>query len=59
LTCGVLVVTESSLFPRKLARIGAANRAIIGENRCFSFADAGLIEGYNTDFLSLKEGRRA
>jgi hypothetical protein len=33
--------------------------AIIGENRYFSFADAGLIEEYNSDFLSLKEGKRA
>jgi len=24
----------------------------------FSFADAGLIEEYNSDFLSLKEGKR-
>jgi DNA repair protein RadC len=32
---------------------------IIGENRYFSFADAGLVEEYNSDFLSLKEGKRA
>jgi len=32
---------------------------IIGDNRYFSFADAGLIEEYNSDFLSLKEGKRA
>ena len=31
---------------------------MIGENPYFSFADAGLIEEYNTDFLSLKEGTR-
>jgi DNA repair protein RadC len=31
----------------------------IGENRYFSFADAGLIEEYNLAFLSLKEGKRA
>jgi len=31
---------------------------IIGENCYFSFADAGLIEEYNSDFLSLKEGKR-
>jgi hypothetical protein len=30
--------------------------AIIGENRYFSFADAGLIEEYNSGFLSLREG---
>jgi hypothetical protein len=28
------------------------------ENRYFSFADAWLIEEYNSDFLSLKEGKR-
>jgi len=33
--------------------------AITGENRYFSCADAGLIEQYNSDFLSLKEGKRA
>jgi DNA repair protein RadC len=31
---------------------------VIGENRYFTFADAGLIEEYNSDFLSLKEGKR-
>jgi len=31
---------------------------VIGENRYFSSADAGLIEGYNSDFLGLKEGKR-
>jgi hypothetical protein len=29
----------------------------VGENRYFGFADAGLIEQYNSDFLSLKEGK--
>jgi len=34
-------------------------RVMIGKNRYFSFADAGLIEEYNSDFLSLKEGKKA
>jgi hypothetical protein len=37
----------------------AIKHIIIGMNRCFSFAGASLIEGYNPDFLSLKEGKRA
>ena len=39
-------------------RIDVPDHIIIGENRYFSFAEAGLIEGYNSDFLSLKEGIR-
>ena len=30
---------------------------MIGENRYFSFADAGLTEEYNSDFLSLRDGK--
>jgi hypothetical protein len=37
----------------------AIKHVIIGENRYFSFAGAGLIEEYNSDFSSLKEGKRA
>jgi DNA repair protein RadC len=36
-------------------QIKVLDHIIIGENRYFSFADAGLIEKYNSDFLSLKE----
>jgi len=39
-------------------QIKVLDHIIIGENRYFSFADAGLIEEYNSDFLSLKEGKR-
>lgn len=39
-------------------QIKVLDHIIIGENRYFSFADAGLIGEYNSDFLSLKEGRR-
>jgi len=42
-----------------LLQIKILDHIIIGENRYFSFADAGLIEEYNSDFLSLKEGKRA
>jgi len=40
-------------------QIKVLDHIIIGENRYFSFADAGLIEEYNSDFLSLKEEKRA
>ena len=39
-------------------QIKVLGHIIIGENRYFSFADAGLIEEYNSDFLSIKEGKR-
>jgi DNA repair protein RadC len=39
-------------------QIKVLDHIIIGENRYFSFADAGLIEEYNSDFLSLEEGKR-
>ena len=38
-------------------QIKVLDHIIIGENRYFSFADAVLIEEYNSDFLSLKEGK--
>jgi len=40
-----------------IIQIKVLDHIIIGENRYFSFADAGLIEEYNSDFLSLKEGK--
>ena len=40
-------------------QIKVLGHIIIGENRYFSFADAGLIEEYNLAFLSLKEGKRS
>jgi len=41
-----------------IIQIKVLDHIIIGENRYFSFADAGFIEEYNSDFLSLKEGKR-
>jgi DNA repair protein RadC len=41
------------------SQIKVLDHIIIGENRYFSFADAGLVQQYNSDFLSLKEERRA
>jgi len=36
-------------------QIKVLDHIIVGENRYFSFADAGLIEEYTSDFLTLKE----
>jgi len=41
-----------------MIQIRVLDHIIIGENRYFSFADAELIEEYNSDFLSLKEGKK-
>jgi len=52
-------ITQDLVFAGNIMQVRVLDHIIIGDNRYFSFADAGLIEGYNTDFLSLKEGRRA
>jgi len=39
-------------------QIKVLDHIIIGENRYFSFADAGLIDVYNSLCLSLKEVKR-
>ena len=51
-------ITQDLVFAGNIVQVGVLDHIIIGDNRYFSFADAGLIEGYNSDFLSLKEGRR-
>jgi DNA repair protein RadC len=48
---GVLCYCDTTI------QIKVLDHIIIGENRYFSFADAGLIEEYDSDFLSLKEGK--
>jgi hypothetical protein len=40
-------------------QIKVLDRIIIGDNRCFRFADGGLIEESSSDFLGLKEGKGA
>ena len=52
-------ITQDLVFAANIMQIKVLDHIIIGENRYFSFADAGLIEEYNSDFLSLKEGKRA
>jgi DNA repair protein RadC len=51
-------ITQDLVFAGNIMQIKVLDHIIIGENRYFSFADAGLIEQYKSDFLSLKEGRR-
>jgi DNA repair protein RadC len=51
-------ITQDLVFAANIMQIKVLDHIIIGENRYFSFADAGLIGEYNSDFLSLKEGKR-
>jgi DNA repair protein RadC len=50
-------ITQELVFAGNIVQIKVLDHIIIGDNRYFSFADAGLIEEYNCDFLTLKEGR--
>jgi DNA repair protein RadC len=51
-------ITQDLVLAGNIMQIKVLDHIIIGENRYFSFADAGLIQEYNSDFLTLKEGRR-
>ncbi len=51
-------ITQDLVFAGNIMQIRVLDHIIIGENRYFSFADGGLIEEYNSDFLSLKGRRR-
>jgi len=50
-------ITQDLVFAGNIMQIKVLDHIVIGENRYFSFADAGLIQQYNSDFLTLKEGR--
>ncbi len=52
-------ITQDLVFAGNIVQVKVLDHIIIGDNRYFSFADAGLIEEYNSDFLTLKEGKRA
>ena len=52
-------ITQDLIFAGSVMQIKVLDHIIIGDNRYFSFADAGLVEEYNLNFLSLKEGKRA
>jgi DNA repair protein RadC len=45
------------VFAGNVMQIKVLDHIIIGDNRYFSFADAGLIGEYISDFLNLKEGK--
>jgi len=47
-------VTRDLVFAGNIMRIRVLDHIIIGNDRYYSFADQGLIEEYETDFLSLK-----
>jgi DNA repair protein RadC len=51
-------ITQDLVLAGNITQIKVLDHIVIGENRYFSFADAGLIEEYNSDFLMLREGRR-
>ena len=47
-------LTRELAYAGKIMRIKVLDHIIIGENRFFSFADEGLIEEYEMDFLNLR-----
>ena len=47
-------VTRDLVYAGKIMQIKVLDHIIIGDNRYFSFAAAGLIERYEMDFLTLK-----
>jgi DNA repair protein RadC len=51
-------VTQDLVSAANTIQIKVLDHIIIGDNRYFSFADEGLIEKYDLDFLSLKAKRR-
>jgi len=52
-------VTQNLVFAGNIMQIKVLDHLIIGDNRYFSFADGGLIEEYNLNFLSLKDKRQS
>ena len=49
-------ITEDLVFAGNFMQIKVLDHIIIGDNKYFSFADAGLIEEYDLNFLSIKRG---
>jgi DNA repair protein RadC len=47
-------ITRDMVFIGKVLQAGVLDHIIIGENRYFSFAGAGLIEQYENEFLNLR-----
>jgi DNA repair protein RadC len=49
-------ITQDLVFAGNIMQMKVLDHIVIGENRYFSFADAGLIQQYNSDYLTLKDG---
>ena len=47
-------ITRDLVFAARVVQIRVLDHIIIGNNRYFSFADEGLIEGYDMDFQNLR-----
>jgi len=52
-------ITRDLVFAGNIMQIKVLDHIIIGDNSYFSFADKGLIEEYDQDFLSLRKGKGA
>ena len=50
-------ITQGLVFAANIMQMKVLDHIIIGDNNYFSFADEGLIEEYNLNFLSLRKGR--
>ena len=48
-------ITRDLVFAGNIMQIKVLDHIVIGDNRYFSFADAGLIEEYNLNFLELRK----
>jgi len=51
-------ITQELVFAANIMQMKVLDHIIIGDNRYFSFADEGLIEEYNLNFLSLRGRKR-
>ena len=51
-------ITEDLVFAGNIMHIKVLDHIIIGDNKYFGFADKGLIEEYNKNFLSIKKEDR-
>jgi DNA repair protein RadC len=47
-------LTRELVYAGKVMRLNVLDHIVIGDNKYFSFADEGLIDEYETDFLNLK-----
>ena len=52
-------ITQDLVFAASIMQIKVLDHIIIGDNRYFSFADEGLIEEYNLNFLNLRKKGKA